>query len=176
MSSNDIHHFRLPLLSRPPTMPAVVSNATRIWEVNIHWDLYAQCGIWDQKGKGVDIWECVRARESQPVTCRFPPDSHRFVCYSRPFHARHSAPKQHLLEICGSTIDLSAPAYSQGATHRTLHPDGRDARNFITGTTPRSRASHRSGLSMYIRGADSSPARVHGALGIVERVVRTSVR
>jgi len=53
-------------------MPAVVSNATRIWEVNIHWDLYAQCGIWDQKGKGVDIWECVRARESSPVTCRFP--------------------------------------------------------------------------------------------------------
>lgn len=48
-------------------MPAVVSNATRIWEVNIYWDLYAQCGIWDPKGKGVDIWECVRARKSQLV-------------------------------------------------------------------------------------------------------------
>lgn len=52
-------------------MPAVVSNATRIWETEIYWDLYAQCGIWDPKGKGVDIWECIRARESQPVICRF---------------------------------------------------------------------------------------------------------
>ncbi|KAF9653504.1 hypothetical protein BDM02DRAFT_3182522 [Thelephora ganbajun] len=49
-------------------MPAVVSNATRIWEVNIHWDLYAQCGIWDPKGKGVDIWECVRAHHSTLAT------------------------------------------------------------------------------------------------------------
>lgn len=48
-------------------MPAVVSNATRIWEVNIHWDLYSQCGIWDPRGKGVDIWECVRARQSRPI-------------------------------------------------------------------------------------------------------------
>lgn len=42
---------------------------------------------------------------------------------------------------------------------------GRDARNFITDTVPWSRAFHRSGLSMYIRDADSSPARDCGALG-----------
>ncbi|KAF4618630.1 hypothetical protein D9613_010105 [Agrocybe pediades] len=52
----------------PPTakMPgAVVGNATRIWELNVHWDLYSQCGIWDARGRGVDIWECI-----QPPTKR----------------------------------------------------------------------------------------------------------
>ncbi|KAI9428338.1 hypothetical protein H4582DRAFT_1866754 [Lactarius indigo] len=49
-------------------MPAVVSNATRIWELNIHWDLYSQCGIWDAKGRGVDIYECIRAHQSTPNT------------------------------------------------------------------------------------------------------------
>lgn len=48
-------------------MPAVVSNATRIWEIDIYWDLHAQCGVWDPKGKGVDIWECIRPRESYSV-------------------------------------------------------------------------------------------------------------
>lgn len=43
-------------------MPAVVSNATRIWELNIYWSLHSQCGVWDPKGRGVDIWECIRAR------------------------------------------------------------------------------------------------------------------
>ena len=43
-------------------MPAVVSNATRIWELNIYWDLFSQCGVWDPKRRGVDIWECIRAR------------------------------------------------------------------------------------------------------------------
>jgi len=65
--SNDSHLFRPLLLSRLSTMPAVVSNATRIWETDIYWDLSSQCGIWDPKRKGVDIWECVRARESYPV-------------------------------------------------------------------------------------------------------------
>lgn len=45
-------------------MPAVVSNATRIWEIGIYWPLQAQCGVWDPKGKAVDIWECIRDRES----------------------------------------------------------------------------------------------------------------
>ncbi|KAM6503421.1 hypothetical protein JOM56_000364 [Amanita muscaria] len=45
-------------------MPAtVISNATRIWETNVYWSLYSQCGIWNSKNKGVDIWECVRDRE-----------------------------------------------------------------------------------------------------------------
>lgn len=29
----------------------------------MHWSLYSQCGIWDPKGRGVDIWECIRARK-----------------------------------------------------------------------------------------------------------------
>ena len=46
------------------TMPgAVVGNATRIWELNVHWTLYSQCGVWDPRGRGVDIWECIRDRE-----------------------------------------------------------------------------------------------------------------
>lgn len=45
-------------------MPRVaVGNATRIWEVNVHWPLYSQCGIWDPRGRGVDIWECICDRE-----------------------------------------------------------------------------------------------------------------
>ena len=44
-------------------MPGLVSDATRIWELNLHWALGAQCGVWDPKGKGVDVFECVRARE-----------------------------------------------------------------------------------------------------------------
>ena len=43
-------------------MPGLVSDATRIWELNLYWPLHAQCGVWDPKGKGVDVWECVRAR------------------------------------------------------------------------------------------------------------------
>ncbi|KAG1736148.1 uncharacterized protein EDB91DRAFT_1204316 [Suillus paluster] len=47
----------------PGTTP-YIGNATRIWEINVHWSLYSQCGIWDPKGRGVDIWECIRARKS----------------------------------------------------------------------------------------------------------------
>ena len=65
--------------SRLSTMPSAVSNATRIWEVNIHWDLHSQCGIWDQKGKGVDIWECIRARQSRPINRPLLSNPHRFV-------------------------------------------------------------------------------------------------
>lgn len=51
------------------TIPtAVISNATRIWELNIQWPMYAQCGVWDTKGRGVDIWECIQARKS-PSSC-----------------------------------------------------------------------------------------------------------
>ncbi|PPQ66814.1 hypothetical protein CVT26_009660 [Gymnopilus dilepis] len=47
---------------------AVVGNATRIWELNVHWALHSQCGIWDPKGRGVDIWECIRDHDSTPGT------------------------------------------------------------------------------------------------------------
>lgn len=49
-------------------MPGLVSDATRIWEVNIYWTLHSQCGVWDPKGKGVDIWECIRPREYSIVS------------------------------------------------------------------------------------------------------------
>jgi hypothetical protein len=49
-------------------MPAVISNATRIWEQNIYWTLNSQCGTWDSKSKGVEIWECIRDRE----LCTYP--------------------------------------------------------------------------------------------------------
>ena len=45
-------------------MPGLVADATRIWELNLYWPLHAQCGVWDPKGKGVDVWECIRARKS----------------------------------------------------------------------------------------------------------------
>ncbi|KAF8635450.1 hypothetical protein AX15_000428 [Amanita polypyramis BW_CC] len=54
-------------------MPAVVSNFTRIWEPHVYWKLHSQCGIWDTKGKGVDIWECIRDHES--TTNTQPPNS-----------------------------------------------------------------------------------------------------
>ena len=55
--------YPYPVFTIPPTMPGLVSDATRIWELNIQWALNAQCGVWDPRGKGVDIWECIRARE-----------------------------------------------------------------------------------------------------------------
>ncbi|KAM5530499.1 hypothetical protein V8D89_014642 [Ganoderma adspersum] len=36
-------------------MPGLVADATRVWELNLYWPLHAQCGVWDPKGKGVDI-------------------------------------------------------------------------------------------------------------------------
>ena len=44
-------------------MPGLVSDATRIWEVNVYWPQSAQCGVWDPKGRRVEVWECVRARK-----------------------------------------------------------------------------------------------------------------
>ncbi|KIP05791.1 hypothetical protein PHLGIDRAFT_73645 [Phlebiopsis gigantea 11061_1 CR5-6] len=41
-------------------MPALVSAATRIWELNTYWPVGSQCGVWDAKIRGVDIWECIR--------------------------------------------------------------------------------------------------------------------
>jgi hypothetical protein len=48
-----------------PIMPngTVIGHATRIWEQNIYWPMYSQCGIWDVKSRGVDVWECIKDRE-----------------------------------------------------------------------------------------------------------------
>ena len=43
-------------------MPGLVSDATRIWELNVFWPVGSQCGVWDSKTKGVDVWACIRAR------------------------------------------------------------------------------------------------------------------
>ena len=44
-------------------MPGLVNDVTRIWELNLYWPVNSQCGIWDPRGKGVDIWECIHPRE-----------------------------------------------------------------------------------------------------------------
>lgn len=56
----------------------VIANATRIWELNVHWAIYSQCGVWDPRGRGVDIWECIRDRESflSRMASLFPDKSH----------------------------------------------------------------------------------------------------
>ena len=52
-------------LMRTTTMPApVIKNATTIWDINVTWPLSSQCGTWDPKGRGVDVWECILARMS----------------------------------------------------------------------------------------------------------------
>ncbi|KAK7695826.1 hypothetical protein QCA50_000464 [Cerrena zonata] len=60
-------------------MPGLVSDATRIWELNVYWPVGSQCGVWDIKGKKVDVWECLRAHNATPGT--EPPNNHywRFV-------------------------------------------------------------------------------------------------
>jgi hypothetical protein len=102
-------------------MPAVVSNATRIWELNINWELFSQCGVWDAKGRGVDIYECIRARTSLSSALRFA--SAHAVCHHRPIHSWHSglsspctrchvstnlrtASKRRVLAICRAPIIL----------------------------------------------------------------------
>ncbi|TCD69696.1 hypothetical protein EIP91_006713 [Steccherinum ochraceum] len=55
-------------------MPALVRDATRIWELNLHWPLFSQCCVWDPKSRKVDVWECVRAHNATPGT--EPPNSH----------------------------------------------------------------------------------------------------
>ncbi|KAF8137259.1 hypothetical protein EV363DRAFT_1317200 [Boletus edulis] len=51
------------------TMPAsVIKNATTIWDINVNWPLSSQCGTWDPKGRGVDVWECIQAHYSTPST------------------------------------------------------------------------------------------------------------
>lgn len=57
---------RLPALSprvAHTNMPGLVSDVTRIWELNVHWAFGSQCGVWDAKARGVEIWECIRTRE-----------------------------------------------------------------------------------------------------------------
>lgn len=58
------HNSRVPAPTSSKMPRVAVGNATRIWEVNVHWPLYSQCGIWDPRGRGVDIWECICDRES----------------------------------------------------------------------------------------------------------------
>lgn len=44
----------------------VIGNSTRIWELNLQWPLYSQCGVWDVRGRGVDVWECIKDRKFRP--------------------------------------------------------------------------------------------------------------
>ena len=57
-------HLHPPLM-HTTTMPApVIKNATTIWDIGVNWPLSSQCGTWDAKGRGVDVWECILARMS----------------------------------------------------------------------------------------------------------------
>jgi hypothetical protein len=42
----------------------VIGDATRAWELNVHWELYSHCGVWDPRSRGVNIFECIRDRKS----------------------------------------------------------------------------------------------------------------
>ena len=72
LSHCSIHTLATLMPVATSSMPqAIISNATRIWEVGVQWPLYAQCGVWDAKGRGVDIWECIRARKSCYPICPY---------------------------------------------------------------------------------------------------------
>ncbi|PFH50640.1 hypothetical protein AMATHDRAFT_144702 [Amanita thiersii Skay4041] len=62
-------------------MPSVISNATRIWEVNVHWKRDSQCSVWNSKLRGVDIWQCIRDHDSTPDT--EPPNSNYWIYVAR---------------------------------------------------------------------------------------------
>ena len=111
----------LPLISisiaAPPTMPGLVADATRVWELNLYWPLHAQCGVWDPKGKGVDVWECIRPRES--------PSPHRPLLTSSPSATRpppdHSTPGT---QVCALSpfrprSPLSALTFVPSFSHQT---------------------------------------------------------
>ncbi|KAJ7589193.1 hypothetical protein C8J56DRAFT_937904 [Mycena floridula] len=54
-------------------MTATISDATRAWQLGVHWSLYSQCGVWNPVSRGVDIYECVRDHDAIPGTQ--PPNS-----------------------------------------------------------------------------------------------------
>lgn len=62
--------LRVPTSFTISSMPGLVSDATRIWELNVYWPLGSQCGVWDSKTKGVDVWECIRPRVYYPLPRR----------------------------------------------------------------------------------------------------------
>ena len=107
----------LPIVSGPSisysstTMPGLVADATRIWELNLYWPLHAQCGVWDPKGKGVDVWECIRPRESSPPHS---PLAHikplpRVVFQTTPLRVHRYAPALHFLRVIIFTCLLFQP-------------------------------------------------------------------
>lgn len=68
----------------------VIGNSTRIWELNLYWPMYSQCGIWDVRGRGVDVWECIKDREF--------PSAHSFstrLAEGKSFYLDESTPETH---------------------------------------------------------------------------------
>lgn len=86
------------------TMPGLVNDVTRIWEQNIFWPVNAQCGVWDPKLKGVDIWECVRARE-----CPFRSGSRVPIADYPSFPADHSTPSTQVCTTPSRVPELPSP-------------------------------------------------------------------
>ena len=116
------------------TMPgAVVGNATRIWELNVHWTLYSQCGVWDPRGRGVDIWECIRDRECcllrgcQPFVLHLP-----FSQTTQ--HPVHNLPTRHIGDISlADNLKSARTVYSRSLASFLTH----------TGLQPATTLSHR---------------------------------
>ncbi|KAI0669770.1 hypothetical protein C8Q78DRAFT_1079697 [Trametes maxima] len=79
-------------------MPGLVADATRVWELNLYWPLHAQCGVWDPKGKGVDVWECIRPRKSVYIA------SHNFFLTSSLSQTNPPPAPSHQIATTGDTL------------------------------------------------------------------------
>jgi len=83
-------------------MPAIIGDSTQIWELNVHWQIYSQCGVWDPARRGVDIWECIRDRRFRSRTTDFLRAANNIFC--RSLDPCHSATQRAVLEILRSKM------------------------------------------------------------------------
>ncbi|KAF5314613.1 hypothetical protein D9611_007246 [Ephemerocybe angulata] len=58
----------VPLIMALSLVEAAPVPAPRIWSVGVHWTKHSQSAVSAGKGKGVDVWECVREHDSTPGT------------------------------------------------------------------------------------------------------------
>lgn len=45
-----------------------IGDATKAWQMNMHWPLYSQCAVWNQAKRRVEIFECMRDHVAAPGT------------------------------------------------------------------------------------------------------------
>jgi hypothetical protein len=51
-------------LGMQPTTGTVIADATRAWELDVHWEPCSHCGVWDPRSRRVNIFECIQDRKS----------------------------------------------------------------------------------------------------------------